>query len=450
MTVALHVAIFADDYLTRESLREWLVTGGHGTSVLDASDLCPVALRRLDPDVVLLDADARRLAVSRAVTLLVSTLPAVTVVLLTHRVSDPRALRGLEAGAFDLLEKPLRHEALTALLTKAERFRRLRDENRTLRARLGGRHDPADLLGPGPGLEQLRAWLDQVAEGFEPVLLTGERGTGKLLLARMLHERAGGEDHGFVDVDGAMVRGDALWRRVRDGLGAATQAARGPSRCRGRVSLCVLGYEALPEADRTLLVASIASRRWPIDERSGTLQRSVRPIVTSRLSPEALVEQGLGSADDVATLGVVHAHLPALRERGADVLELAARLLKRSSRHHGRTLQGFDASARRALLEHPFEGNLRELMAVIEHAVALCQGDLVGLEHLPGHLLARPTLLPDGSGPRTLREVEHAHILRTLTLTRGNKLRASRLLGINRMTLYNKLREMQQASEPEE
>lgn len=446
--MALHVAIFAEEYLARESLREWLVTDGHRASVLDATDLTPAALRRVAPDLVLLDADTRRLALSRAVALLLETLPDVTVVLLATSATVPRALRSLQAGAFDLIEKPLGPEKLNALLTKAERFRRLSDENRALKARIGSGHDLADLLGHGPELERLDAQFDQVAAGLDPVLLTGEHGTGKLLLAHILHERGGGAAEGFVDVDGAVLRGDVLWRRIREGLLAAARASRRLRPREARLTLCVRCVEALPPTDREGLVAAVASRRWTTVEREVGVIRAVRPVLTSRLPVEALLARGLWSEDDLSLLGAVRMHLPALRERGEQMLDLAGRLLDRASRNHGRKLAGFDATARRALLEHSFEGNVRELMAVIEHAVALCQGDLVSIEHLPGHLLARPSQPPEGAAPRTLREVEHAHILRTLYLTRGNKLRAARLLGINRMTLYNKLREMQQAIEP--
>jgi len=443
--VGLHVAILADEYLARESLREWLVTAGHRCSVLDASDLTPISLRRLAPDLVLLDADTRRLAISRAVTLLIETLPGVSVVLLADAATVPRALRSIEAGAFDVIEKPVRPEKITALLHKAERFRTLRDENRALRARLDSRHDLADLLGAGPTCEALDKRLDQVADGDDAVLVTGERGTGKLLLARILHERGGGTDEGFVEVDGGMLRGTAFWRRVREGLITAAHATpprRMPGAAPERLTLCVLSLEALPAADRSQLVAAATTQSWTATT-AGLPGVAVRSVVTSRLTAATLLERGLLTDDELAMVGPVHVHLPALRERGPDLLGLASRLLEQAARHHGRSINGFDVSARRALLEHGWEGNVRELMAVVEHAVALCQGEQVGVEHLPGHLLARPALLPDGSGPRTLREVEHAHILRTLTVTRGNKLRAARLLGINRMTLYNKLREIQ-------
>ena len=443
--MALHVAILADEYLAREALREWLVTAGHRASVLDPSDLSPAPLRRIAPDLVLLDADTRRIAVSRAVSLLVEALPGTSVVLLADPASVPRALRSIEAGAFDFVEKPARPEKLYALLHKAERYRRLCDENRTLRARLGGRNELCDVIGSPAAAERLDALFDRLAPGCDPVLVTGERGTGKALLARILHARAGGDDDTFVEADAGLLCGEAFWRWLTDGVASAVQAAGAgaPGARRAHVSVCVLAVETLPLADRERLVATTREGRWC--GLAGTTDAAVRvrPVVTARVPPEVLEQRGLFSVEDLAALGGVRVHLPALREGGADVLRLAERLLARAGVSAGRTFHGFDVPARRALLQHSWEGNVRELMAVVDHAAALCTSDEVGVEHLPGHLLARPALLPDGTGPRTLREVEHAHILRTLTQTRGNKVRAARLLGINRMTLYNKLREIQ-------
>jgi DNA-binding NtrC family response regulator len=445
--VALHVAILADERLAREALREWLATGGYRATVLDPADLTTAPLRRIAPDLVLLDADTRRIAVSRAVTALVETLPTVSVVLLADPGSVPRALRTLEAGAFDVIEKPARADKLQALLHKVDRFRRLRDENQALKARLGQRSELSDLVGSASALERLDALFHQVAGGSDPVLLTGERGTGKVLLARILHGRDGGDDEGFVEVDAAMLRAEALWRRVSDGIAAASRASAGAStrHRRAPVTVCLLGVETASESDRARMVAAVSERRWPVEAEAGTTAGLVRPVVTSRLAPDVLVRQRVFTDDEVAALGAIRVHLPPLRESGADLLRLAERLLARAATRAGRDVRGFDMAARRALLHHGWEGNVRELLAAVDHAVALCEGPEIGLAHLPAHLVARPALLPDGSGPRTLREVEHAHILRTLTSTGGNKLRAARLLGINRMTLYNKLREIQAA-----
>jgi two-component system response regulator HydG len=433
----LHIAVFDEDYLARQALKGWLVPAGHRVSMLDVGELNEAALKRLKPDLVLLDSDSRRVGVTRFVAALREILPGSCVVVMTSRSTMARAMRAVEDGAFDFIERPLMLENVNAVLRKAQRHLELAEENRDLHLKLARQDAPAELIGRNHEIERLQALVALLATSELPVLISGEPGTGKTLLARVLHSRAGGRDEDFVEVDCQCLQGDLLARfLVERLLEAQPRAAEGSPR---PVTACFEGLEHLSEPNRRLLRALAETRRLT-DPRTGrACEIQARLVSTTCLSLEELAERPGLTGKALAQVGVVRLHLPPLRARGLDVLLLAEHFRERANRACGAAATGFDQRARAALLACSWPGNVRELASAVEAAVALARRGEVGLEHLPSCARGPQADGRAASEPRSLAEVEREHILATLEAVHGNKAQAARLLGINRMTLYKKL-----------
>jgi two-component system, NtrC family, response regulator AtoC len=437
--VGLHIAILESEYLTRESLREWLVTAGHRVTLLEPAGLSRERLRAVAADVLILDVDHRHLSVGRALTAVRETTPDTCVILTASPALLSRAIRALEQGALDYVEKPLAPEKVNAVIRKALRFLSMRDEVKALRQRLCQQHELNDLLGHDHEIERITRQLDVIGQSALPVLITGERGTGKALLARIIHARHHRSDQAFACLDCGALGGDLLAQQVRASLDGFEATRLGNSAA--PATLCFVGVDQLPSSDLALL-ERLTTPREDEPAPGDAAPEDLRVISTSRRDVDSLRAEGRLSEALLARIGVVRFHLPPLRSRGVDALLIAEHLLKRYNQAHDRAIEGFDPLCRQALLNHAWEGNVRELMAVVEQAVVVCPEAVIGIDHLPAYLTARPGLVP-GGGPRTLREIEHHHILRVLTATQGNKSRAAQLLGINRATLYNRLKEME-------
>lgn len=441
--MSLHVAVYESEYLARESLRAWLVARGYRVTVLDTGSLTRNTLRSLAPDVLFLDADSRLVGIRRLVAVAGDLLQGACVVPMAGRGSLPRAIRTIDLGAFDFIEKPLDPETLNALMTKIVRHLELRAEMRTLRARLDRRRELEDFVGHNHEIERISAQLEVIGACELSVLITGEKGTGKTLLARLIHKTYGGNDDAFVQLDCQALQGELLSACIASELAAVGPSPEAGARCPR--SFCFVGIEHL-SPENLAFMARLVDERRVLDPETGELRPlEARIITTARASVEVLVEERAIPRELAARIGVIRFHLPPLRERGIDTLLIAEHLLKRFNREHERVVKGFDLHAKRVLLDHEWTGNVRELMAVVEQAVVLCDGDQVGIRHLPGHLNSPPGLGEDGC-PHTLREIDHAWILRTIDATGGNKSKAARLLGINRATLYKKLKELEAAA----
>jgi Nif-specific regulatory protein len=326
---------------------------------------------------------------------------------------------------------------LSMLLENMELCNGLRQENTLLRRIIGSEHS---IVGTSPAIQQLTRDARRASGTDATILITGETGTGKNLLARAIHEMSNRAGRPYVEVACAAIPETLLEAELfgygsRSGISGADPAGR-----EGRFDLAGEGTLLLDEIGdmsfplQAKILQALEAREFRRLGSNEVRKVRCRIIAATNLDLAQAVDRSEFRKDLYYRLRVVPFHIPPLRERPEDVLPIADYLLRKMAPDLEVTLS---AAAREVLLSHSWPGNVRELRNALEQALALGAGQTIEPEHMLGFLEQ-----PDGPPPKIspLREMEKNHIVQTLRLYRGNKKRAAEALGISRSTLYEKIR----------
>ena len=442
----MHVLIVDDDEALRDLLARELSRSGH--RVTQAADAAQALARfkELEPDVLLLDLmlpDRPGIDLLRQ---LRAERPSVEVVVLTAHGTIDTALTAMKLGAYDYLRKPCHLQELELTLDRAYERRRLGEENARLRAGLSARSEGPELVGSGPAFEELRRLVAKVAPSDSTVLVCGETGTGKELIARSIHRLSSRRDHPFVVVDCAALHENLLQSEL---FGHEQGAFTGATRRRhglfeaadgGTIFLDEIG-DVSPAVQAGLLrVLETSSFR----HLGGTqeVRVDVRLVAATNRALERLMREGTFRQDLYFRLNAIHIDVPPLRERLDDIPALVAHFVAQHNARHG-TRKAFSAAATDVLLRHDWPGNVRELRHVVQRALVLAEGDLVRPSELRAEM--RQAGGPGGTDAETaglaLAEVERRHIASVLARVGGHRARAAQLLGISERNLYRRIHE---------
>lgn len=416
-------------------------------------------VRRTPVDLVLMDMRMPKMDGITATREIHRHNPAIPIVIMTAYSSIPSAVEALKSGAFDYLTKPLDFDALRLVMDRALEHTRLREENEGLKRQLA-RFQFAEVIGRSAGMEHLLEMAALVAPTDATVLITGESGTGKGVIARGIHANSGRREKPLVEVNCAAIPETLIESELfGHEKGAFTGADR---QRRGRFSMADGGTLFLDEIGE--LPLSMQAKLLRVLQ-NGELQRvgsdvpipvNVRVITATNRNLEAMVADGSFREDVYYRLNVVTLEVPALRERPEDIPPLVQHFQKRLSERYRKPVRGITPQAMDLLLRYSWPGNIRELENVLERSVILLQGEYISEKELP---LAIQNLAPNdrkdsGRDARefffrdasTLVEMERQAVLKALEETGGNKSEAARLLGITRRTLKLKLRKYQEGN----
>jgi len=372
--------------------------------------------------------------------------PEIPVIIMTAQASIDSAVELLQAGAHHYLEKPTKLPELRIVVRRALDATRTRRELARLRRRV---RLPSDVVGVSRQMQEILETAIRVAPTATPVLITGETGTGKEVVARAIHAASGRAN--FVALNCAAIP-PTLFESELFGYrrGAFTDARRDHP---GLVEVAKGGTLFLDEVAEVPLAVQPKLLRFLQDGEFRALgdtteQRSdARLIAATNRDPQAEVEAGRLRDDLLYRLNIVHLVLPPLRERPVDIPALADHLLKRLADRFELPLADLAPDALAALTAYAWPGNTRELENVLARALALKAGKHITARDLPPNVSRRQTPADKPATELlTLEEVERRHIVRVLELTKGNKLKAAEILGIDRSTLHRKLKGMQGVS----
>jgi two-component system response regulator AtoC len=352
----------------------------------------------------------------------------------------------MHQGAFDYLLKPFDTGEMEARITRALAMRRYRAENEFLREELAERDGLTGLIGVSPALRKLVELVRQVAPSRAAVLITGETGTGKELIARAIHQCSGRDQALFVPVNLAAVPLELLeselFGHVRGAFTGAVADRAGKFELADGGTLFLDEIGDAPPALQPKILRVLQDR---VIERVGSNQRreiDARIIsATNRNLEDAIATAGF-RADLFYRLCVIQIQVPPLRERRDDIRYLAGHFLRKFGQGRPAGIPSITEAALRLLEEYSWPGNVRELENVIERAIVLCAGDTIGANLLD--LRTPASGVPEqGRGLRldeALDQVEREMILRALEETKHVKTRAARLLGVSERSLWYKLR----------
>ena len=453
MTAASPVLLIVDDdQVARELLAETLGREGYRVRVAGGGAEA-LGLAGAEPfDMALVDLrmpDLDGLAVLKQLAMIQPDLP---VVILTAFATIETAIAAVNAGAFDYLSKPFRMEEIKLVVRRTLDARRLARENLQYRQELGARYGFEGLIGQSHQMVEIYKLIARMAALDTTVLIEGETGTGKELVARAIHGASGRAARPFVVVDCAALPEtlfeSELFGHERGAFTGAFAARRGllETSAGGTCFLDEIGELTAPlqaKLLRTLQERSIR-RVGGNDE----IPFDVRVVVATNRDLRKLVADG-GFRDDLYyRLNVVTITMPPLRERASDIPLLAQHFLEVFARRSGRAIKRLAPESVALLTGYRWPGNVRELEHVIERATALSASETLLPDDFPPHLGEErdraPRLPADGM---TLEDVKRWYVNKVLEESGGNKLRAAELLGIDRRTLYRILE--RQATEDE-
>jgi DNA-binding NtrC family response regulator len=431
--------------------QEWLrvVLERHGYAVRVAADgATALALRdEQAPDLALVDVmlpDTHGVELFRE---LRDRQPELEAVIMTAYGTISGAVDAIQAGAFNYVEKPVDPAVLLALLEKAGERVRLAAENRRLRRQLDeGRTVFGEMLTSSPGMREVFELIKSVAPTDANVLITGENGTGKELVANALHAHSRRADGPLVKINCAAIPADLieseLFGHKRGAFtGAATDRVGLFEQARGG-TLLLDEIGEMPAALQPKLLRVLQERTVRPVGGQRTVDLDFRLVCATNCDLQDAVRKGRFREDLYFRINTVTLDIPPLRDRREDVPLIAEACLARFRDQYKRPVEGFSLEAFRAIVEYAWPGNVRELEHAVERAVIVASGPEITPQDLP-EVLTRPGTAGEGErGPKflTLAELERLTILRALERTGGNKRAAAALLGLYRPTLYSKLR----------
>jgi DNA-binding NtrC family response regulator len=373
--------------------------------------------------------------------------PQTEVVILTGHASLPTAIEALRHGAFDYLSKPCKWAELEAILDRIAEKRLLQHKNLALERRLRAAEGATHLVGGAPAMQTVFSQVDMVAPTDSTVLVLGETGTGKELVARSLHEKSRRAHMPFVPVNcGALPENlveSELFGHRKGAFTGADQHRKGLFEVADGGTLFL---DEVGELDRTLQVKLLRFLESGEIRRVGEndpFRVDVRVLCATNRSLSDMVEADTFRRDLYFRMNTFEIYLPPLRERAEDIPALAQHLLARCAAKQATAIPEISPEAIVPLKQHDWPGNVRELANVMERAWILSRGRPIEPQHLPQHLQMHPRVVTASAGTMSLRDVEMEHILQVLEKHGGKKPPAARELGISLKTLYNKLNQLQ-------
>ncbi len=376
--------------------------------------------------------------------------PDTAVIMITGYGTVEAAIDAIRLGAFDFLTKPLIDEELLMAIERALNQQKVIDENKTLKAQLDLRFGMENIVGHDHRMKKIFDVVDAVADTRATVLITGESGTGKSLIARAIHRHSGRRDKPFVEVACGALPETLLESELFGHVAGAFTGAIGEKR--GKFMLADQGTIFLDEISTASPAMQVKLLRILQDlefEQVGgtkTYRVDTRVILATNDDLGRMVAEGKFRQDLYYRINVINIELPALRERISDIPLLAGHFLQQVCEDSGKTVHGFTEDAMSALQRYRWPGNVRELQNVIERAVLLGKESVIGVDDLPPSLMAAGGVNVEPIAGRSLKEAlespERQIIREVLEANNWNRNVTAETLGINRTTLYKKMKRL--------
>lgn len=441
------ILIVEDDPKMRDALQYIMRKEGYGVDAVGEGESALEKLKTTDYELIISDLKLPGMDGMDVLRAAKKYKPYVGVIVITAYGTIDSAVVAMKSGAEDYITKPFNIDHIRLVVKKALEKRELSTRNALLESQLRRKYRFENIIGNSEAMIAVYRMIEQVKDSRTTVLLRGETGTGKELVARAIHFNSVRADNPFIPLNCAALSenlaGSELFGHVKGSFTGAFRDRRGIFEMAegGTIFLDEIGDIGLG-LQQVLLRVLEDGEIQPV----GSTERkkvSVRIIAATNRNLEQLVREGKFREDLYYRINVVAVDLPPLRERREDIGVLARHFLHKYTVENGKQLRGISPEALALLEAAPWPGNVRELENVIERAVLLADDDEINPGHLPRHLQHPPPAEPGGSeSDGSLEQVGRNHIIEVLRSTEGNKAKASAILGINRTTLWRMMQKL--------
>ena len=445
MTPHERILVVDDEEQMRDLLVKVLERKGYQVSVCGNGADALAFLEREPVDLVVTDVRMPGLSGMEALRAIKELNPEIVVIIMTAFGSIDQAVQAVKEGAYDYINKPFKIDEMLLTIEKALEERRLRHEVSTLRQELRTRYHFENLIGKSRAMQEIFGLIEQVAGSRSTVMVYGKSGTGKELVAKAIHYNSPRSTRAFVAVNCAAIPAELLESEL---FGHEKGSFTGAIATKvGKFELATGGSLFLDEVGsmRLDLQAKIlrALQEREVERVGGTrtIKIDVRVIAATNRDLKKAVEEGTFREDLYYRLNVVPITLPDLKDRQEDIPLLANHFVQKFAQESNPAIREISKEAMAVLMSHAWPGNVRELENVIERAVTLGHGPAVLPTDLPPHLAGGANPLERAlAREATLEDLERDYIAMILQRTKGHQIRAATILGIDRRTLYRKIR----------
>ncbi len=442
MMKKVKILVVDDEAIVRESLGDWLKDAGYQVFTAENGHKALEVIEKEKPVIMIADLVMPGMDGIELMKEAKARQAGIEVVIITAYASIPTAITAMKEGAYDYIEKPFCPERAELLIKKLAEHQELVKENVSLRQKLEDRYHFENIIAKSSKMQRIIEIIKVVAKSNATVLITGDSGTGKELVARAIHSQSHRRNKSFVAVSCAalpesLLESELFGHEKGSFTGAYTQK-------KGKFEFANGGTIFLDEVGEMSANIQVHLLRV-LEEKEFTrvggnepIKVDVRVISATNKDLRKAIEKQEFREDLYYRLNVVNIELPPLRERKEDIPLLAEYFLNKFAVENRKEVTGFSPEAMELVLDYDWPGNVRELENAIERAVILAKDSLITVADLPQENLPPVGLASTG---KNLKEVEKSHLLNVLRETGGNYSEAARILGISRMTLYNKARE---------
>lgn len=444
------VLVVDDDHAHRIMLCTLLSGWGYAIEEADDGQTAILKVHGRAFDLILMDIRMIKVSGLEALEEIQSYNPAIPIIIMTAYSSVETAVSALKKGAYDYLTKPLDFDELRLVMARAMDHRHLKEENRILKERLGHQFDTQNIIGRSQVMVDLLETVAQVAPSEATVLVTGESGSGKELIAGAVHYNSPRKDEAFIKLNCAAVTEtlleSELFGHEKGAFTGAHKRKEGKFRQADGGSLFLDEVGEMSLSMQVKLLRALQEMEFFRVGGEELLKVDVRVIAATNKDLLREIEAGRFREDLYYRLNVVTLAVPSMADRKEDIPLLARHFMERFSRKNRKDVKGFSPHAMDQMLRYGWPGNVRELMNAVERAVVMSRSEYIQTEDLPLEVqnlqqekgIDSSLQIPDEGV--SLEKMEKETILKTLTSTSGNKSEAARRLGITRKTLRKKLK----------
>jgi two-component system response regulator HydG len=443
MISSMRVLVVDDEQMICISLKGWLTKDGYEVTTAMSGNEALVCAQDRSFDIYLVDIQMPGMNGIELLGRLKEIQPDAVVIMMTAHGSIQTAVEAMKLGAVDYLCKPFDPDELTLLMRRMLDQKALREENISLKEQLTDRSDGffgAFIIQSEPMLRIFDS-IEEIAKSSAPILITGETGVGKDMVARAIHLKSELSCGPFIAVNCGSISESLLESELfgheKGAFTGAVKARRGRLEMANKGTLFLDEVGEISHRMQVSLLRALEEKSFIRVGGNNPIQSDFRLISATHRDLPSLIKDKLFREDFYYRINVISIQVPPLRERTEDIPALADHFLRRYANETGKPLEGLTKKALDILSSYDWPGNIRELRNVVERAVVIARGRMIGAEELT-FLNPCADLIPIGS--MTLEELEISHIRTTLEACNGNIVRASRQLGVNRSTLMRKMR----------
>lgn len=401
-------------------------------------------IERGDIDLVITDLRMNGISGEEVLRKVTAETPGIPVIILTGHGSIDSAVDAMRHGAYDFLTKPLNLDQLDMIVKRALESREMSLQHQQLKKEIEGENVLSGMIGKSQAMLKIMETIKKAASSKANVLITGESGVGKEVVARAIHELSPRKNKTMINVHCAALSETLLESEL---FGHEKGAFTGADHLqKGRFELAhgsTIFLDEIGEINQNVqikILRVLAERKFERVGGEQTIDVDVRVIAATNRNLEEEIKKGNFREDLYFRLNVIHIHVPPLRERKDDLPLLMASFLEEFNCENSRSIKGVDSRAKSAMFKYDWPGNIRELRNCMESAVVMCSGDEIGLDDLPPSISrsagTESIVIPLGI---TLDEADKVIVQQNLAANRNNKSKTAEILGIGRKTLQRKI-----------